>query len=464
MVVMKFGGTSVEDATAIRNLINIVRNELPHQPMVVVSACSGITNKLIATANAAAAGKTDEAFKILSLIKAHHHTVITDLNIVRKSDVLAQLDNYCSEIENMVRGVEITGELTARSLDTFSSFGELLSSMIIAPAMNDAGIKTQWIDARRLLITDDAFGKAQPLWDITAAKLSDICLPLLQSGTVVLTQGFIGSTKLGRTTTLGRGGSDYSASIFGSLLHAKNIQIWTDVDGVLTADPRIVPEAKRLKVMTFNEAAELAYYGAKVLHPATIQPAVSENISVFVLNSKHPESEGTLITSEVASQDGLIKSIAYKKGQAIVTVRTTKMLGTYGFLPNIFGVFTQHETPVDMIATSEISVSVTVSDVANLEKIVSDLKKIADVEVEKNVVIICVVGDNLKHTAGVAGRIFNAIRDINVRMISQGASDINVGFVVSESDLETVVRRLHHEFFADMMENEIFGNVLSAAK
>ncbi|NTV46100.1 MAG: lysine-sensitive aspartokinase 3 [Chlorobiales bacterium] len=465
MAIMKFGGTSVEDAVSMQNVINIVRLELKkHVPIVVSSACAGITNRLVTLSHAAAENRTEEAFKLAEEIKAHHLKLVREL--IKSESTQAELESmiikYVYEITALIKGVDIVGELTARSLDTFSAYGELFSTKILAAAMQEQGIPTHWQDAREILITDDNFGKAQPLWDITQKKLEELVLTKIEADVVVVTQGFIGATQAGKTTTLGRGGSDYSAAIFGALLNRSSIQIWTDVDGVLTCDPRLVPEARRLKVMTFSEAAELAYFGAKVLHPATIYPAVKKNVPVYVLNSKRPESEGTLITNDEEllkgmSYDGLIKSIAYKKGQVIVSLRSSQMLGTYGFLADIFRVFAENETPVDMISTSEVSLSLTISDTKHLGTLVSELKQYAEVEIEKDVAIVCVVGDNLRSSPGVAGRIFNAMRNVNIRMISQGASEINVGFVISEADLEPAVKSLHKEFFSEVSNSAIFA-------
>jgi len=462
---MKFGGTSVADAAAMENVINIVRGEIKATaPLVVSSACSGITNKLVALAHHAAEENCQEAFSLANEIKIHHQQVIDDLIQTEslKNELHESVDQYIDEINTLIKGVDIVGELTLRTLDAFYSYGELFSTGILATAMQERGIKVEWFDARQVLITDDNFGKAQPLWDITQKNLTMMMLPKLEAGIVLVTQGFIGSNRAGKTTTLGRGGSDYSAAIFGALLNRTSIQIWTDVDGVLTCDPRMIPEAKRLKVMTFGEAAELAYFGAKVLHPSTIHPAVKNNVPVYVKNSKRPESDGTLITNDPEllkgmTVRGMVKSIAYKKAQSIINVRSTNMLGTYGFLADVFRMFAEHETPVDMISTSEISVSLTISKTKNLDQIINNLKHYAEVDVEHNAAIVCVVGDKLRSSAGVSGRIFSALNGVNIRMISQGASEINVGFVISEKDLEKAVKALHNEFFSKVAGNEMFG-------
>ncbi|MCS7013936.1 MAG: lysine-sensitive aspartokinase 3 [Chloroherpetonaceae bacterium] len=466
MVVMKFGGTSVENAAAMRNVVEIVRREhlLSQQsgkaaPLVVTSACAGITNQLFALGQLAASGKKTESREALKAIKAHHQQVIADLLSGDTALLQAQLSELFEELSSIIRALTVIGELTPRLMDSIAANGELFSSLILAQAMQEAGLPAAWLDAREVLITDDHFGKAQPLDDEVRARAQTKVLPLLQAGKVVVTQGYIGATLVGQTTTLGRGGSDYSASIFGAALDAESIQIWTDVDGVMTCDPRLVPNAKRLKVMTFREAAELAYFGAKVLHPSTIRPAVQKNIPVYVLNSKRPHIEGTLITQSIQSFDGMVKSIAHKTGQVIINLTSTQMLDTYGFLYKVARVFADAQTPIDMISTSEVSISLTIGDTTNLERIIKELETIAEVEVERDVAIICVVGDNLRAAPGVAGRIFSTLAEagINIKMISQGASEINIGFVVAEQDAPAAVRALHREFFSEVKENAIFA-------
>jgi len=466
MVVMKFGGTSVEDAAAMRNVIEIVRREWQASrqfgegaPLVVTSACAGITNKLFALAELAASGKRTEAQDLLRSIKAHHDTLIYELLSSNTQALHRRLNELFDELSSIIKALDVIGELTPRLLDTIASNGELFSSLILADAMNESGIPTVWADARLILITDDNFGKAQPIQSLVDERAQAQLRPLLQSGRVVVTQGYIGSTVSGKTTTLGRGGSDYSASIFGAALGCKSIQIWTDVDGVMTSDPRIVPEAKRLKIMSFREAAELAYFGAKVLHPSTIRPAVQNNIPVYVLNSKRPHLEGTLITSSIKSFDGMVKSIAHKTGQVIINLTSTQMLDAYGFLYKVARIFADAQTPIDMISTSEVSISLTIGDTTRLAQLEKELSEIAEVDIERNVAIICVVGDNLRASPGVAGRIFStlATAGINVKMISQGASEINIGFVVAESDAAKAVQALHREFFSKVSENAIFA-------
>lgn len=456
MAVMKFGGTSVGNARAMQQAIDIVvREKLNGAPLVVLSACSGITNKLVRLAEASGRSALDEALLLAGEVRQHHIDLTAELIQAPElqAELEAKVEEYVAGLEMLARGVDIVGELTERSKDTFCSFGELLSTTIFAAAMKEQGHDAEWLDVRRVMITDDNHGFARPLGDICRENAGAIISPLLDAGTIVITQGYIGAALNGRTTTLGRGGSDYSAALLGAWLNANAIQIWTDVDGVMTCDPRLVPEARSIRIMTFSEAAELAYLGAKVLHPDTIAPAVEKNIPVWVLNTWHPDAKGTLITDDTErlsgmSYGGLVKSIAVKKGQCIINVRSNRMLGRYGFMAELFGAFSRYGVSIEMISSSEVSVSVTVDDTCFSEELLQDLRVLGQVDIEHRVATVSVVGDNLRMSKGVAGRIFSSLRDVNLRMISQGASEINVGFVVEENDVERAVNTLHHEFFS----------------
>ncbi|MDP8305991.1 MAG: lysine-sensitive aspartokinase 3 [Candidatus Chlorobium antarcticum] len=456
MAVMKFGGTSIGTAKAMRQAISIVAHqEQESTPLVVLSACSGITNKLLRIADASGNGSLDDALALAGEVRAHHLGLVDELLTDEgpKAELALKIDAIITRLELLVKGVEIVGELTERSRDMFCSFGELLSTTVFAAALQAAGINARWIDIRTIMITDDNFGFARPIEAECRARATAILGPLLGSGTTVVTQGYIGATADGRTTTLGRGGSDLSAALLGAWLHFSAIQIWTDVDGVMTCDPRVVPDARSIRVMTFSEAAELAYLGAKVLHPDTIAPAVEKNIPVFVLNTWHPDARGTVITNDPVrlsgmSYGGLVKSIAVKKGQGIINVRSNRMLGRHGFMNELFDVFARYAISVEMIATSEVSVSVTVDDTCFTDNLLRDLREFGEVDIEHGVATVSVVGDNLRMSRGVAGRIFGALTEVNLRMISQGASEINVGFVVGEHDVVAAVNALHREFFS----------------
>lgn len=451
MIVMKFGGTSVEDASAIINITGIVRKELPRKPVVMVSACAGITNQLLTTATLASHGKKEEALNTVAAIESRHKKIAKELF---EGDMLRFLHKHLSstaeELAALVNGVAVLGELTPRSLDTFAAYGERLSSFIIHHYFESQKLKSFWVDARSFMITDDRYTKAVPQFDRTERKLREIVLPKLNNHYVVVSQGFIGATAAGITTTIGRGGSDYSAAIVGALLDAEDIQIWTDVDGILTSDPSIVKNAKKIKVMSFNEAAELAYFGARVLHPETILPAVKKKIPVHVLNSKNPSSSGTVIVEKPKTDRRcVVKSIAYKEGITLISIVSSRMFLATGFLENVFDVFHKYETVVHTVATSEVSITATIDNVKHLPNIVRELKEFAAVTVAERKAIVCIVGDNLRNSPGLAVKMLAPISDVNINMISQGASEINLSFVIDEEHVDDVVEKLHRELFAN---------------
>ena len=434
MIVMKFGGSSVESIEAIERVAGIVRARADRQPVVVVSAVGKTTNRLLALARDAASGHRAEALAAVDSLRADHHRIAAHFGAA--PDIEAPFD----ELAELVRGLAVLGELTPRSLDAIASYGERLSSVIVARALH-----AQHIDAREYIVTDDRHTQAAPLFDQTYARLAQ-----LPRGGVLVLGGFIGASPLGVTTTLGRGGSDFSASIVGAGVDAEEIQIWTDVDGMLTCDPRIAPGGHRVKVISFAEAAELAYFGAKVLHPATVVPAIEKNIPVLILNSRRPEVEGTRITAQAIACHNIAKSIACKTGITVLNIASTRMLMAHGFLRRIFEAFDRFETAVDMVATSEVSVSLTIDNTDRLDRIVAELEQFAEVHVDRQQAIVCLVGDNIRHTPGVAARAFGALERVNIRMISQGASLLNLGFVVAESDLAKAVESLHAEFFSEL--------------
>jgi aspartate kinase len=466
---MKFGGTSVEDAAAIRRVIEIVRREVRRTPLVVVSACSGVTNDLTQAAQAVRDGDETRALSMLTGLRDRHRKLIEDL-CEKKGELLNAVDKLFDDLRNLIHGVYLLGELTNRSLDAITGCGEQFSSMIIHAAMEESGVPAALVDARRVMATDRSFGAAVPEAGKVAEGAAEFFLPPLNRGMAVVTQGFIGAAEDGTPTTIGRGGSDLSASMFGSVLDAEEIQIWTDVDGMMTADPRIIPEARPIGVLSFDEASELAYFGAKVLHPRTILPAVRKNIPVRVLNSRRPDFSGTLIVEQKsrpcsasrlrdeaghgseppARRDpGVIKSIACKRGIVVINVGSSRMLMAHGFLASLFSIFAKYEKSVDVVATSEVSVSLTVDSEERLPEITAELEKIGDTRAARNKAIICVVGEGMKHTPGIAARIFGALAGakVNIEMVSEGASEINLTIVVDEKDVERAVRVLHEEFF-----------------
>lgn len=456
MIVMKFGGTSVEDATAIRRLTAIVRKQIHRRPLVAVSAMGKTTNGLLECARLAAEDNLTEALRKLESIALHHYDAISELAPAEEVESLKMaLEERFDGIRIALHEIAEIGEVSSEYSDAVSANGELLSSTVVAAAFRGDGIDGRWIDIRQAMKTNAEFTRAAVDFTATDPLLKDLFAPALAEGGVPVTQGFIGSTGDGRTTTIGRGGSDYSAAIIGAALDAEEIQIWTDVDGIMTTDPGIVPESAKVRIISFAEASELAYFGARVLHPSTLLPAMKNDIPVRVCNSRRDEVEGTAIVRTAPQSRALAKAIAFKRGITIVNVASDRMLMAYGFLAKIFEVFARHETPVDMVATSEVSVSMTLDDTRNLEAILTDLRELGEVKVETDQALICVVGDRLKYTPGLAAKIFSGLSDINVSMISHGASAINVSFIVDGDEVERAVRALHQTLF-EILDDETF--------
>jgi aspartate kinase len=440
MIVMKFGGSSVESAAAIGKVAEIVRARLDRKPVVVVSAMGKTTNKLLAIASDAVSGRREQALDSLTDLRGSHLREASGLGVT------VEIEAHFLELSELVKGLAVMGELTPRATDAIGSYGERISSIIITAYFNHAGIPATHVDSRSVIVTDRRHMQAAPLFAESNAKLATTIPPLAREKVVVM-GGFIGSTEDGVTTTLGRGGSDYTAAIVGAGIGAKEIQIWTDVDGMLTADPRILAGGYRVETCSFAEAAELAYFGAKVLHPATVLPAIEKNIPVRILNSRRPEVEGTLIVAEAPASSAPIRSIACKTNITLVNIVSTRMLMAHGFLRRIFEVFDRFATPVDMLATSEVSVSLTIDNTVALPAIRAEIEQFAETSTEESLAIVCLVGENIRKIPGTTARVFTALKDINVRMVSQGASLLNISLVVPAADLHRAVESLHREFF-----------------
>ncbi len=459
MIVMKFGGTSVQDEVAISRAIQAVIRELPQRPVVVLSALGKATNQLLEIARRASSGEREAALSISEELMRHHMTVANRLTSASLlSETEEQLDLFFLEIANIIQGLFLLGECTPRSQDAIASFGERMSTWIFSQALREKGYAVELLDSRQLIKTDDQFTRAVVQQEISFKNIREAVAPAVEQGKIAVLQGFIGSTLDGVTTTIGRGGTDYTASLVGAAAEAQDIQIWTDVPGILTTDPRIVREALKIKAISFNEASELAYFGAKVLHPSTLLPAIHENIPIHVCDSSKIDQPGTFISADAVPSRTPVKSIACKRGITVVNIHSTRMLLAYGFLSGIFEVFEKHRTVVDVVSTSEVSVSLTIDSTERLEQIISDLQTFGEADFESNMAIICIVGDNVRYAKGIASRVFGAVEDLNVRMISQGASRINLTFLVDEDNMEETVRRLHAEFFRDP-DPEVFENV-----
>jgi aspartate kinase len=449
-IVMKFGGTSVGDAKAIGRVADIVRGRVPQRPVVVVSAMARVTDQLLQMARAAGSGDRKNALTLARELRERHYNTAGEL---LGTGVFTQfhsdLGTEFEELEELLRGISAVGELTPRTSDHVASFGEVLSSKLVTAALSAHGIDASLVDSRDCIVTDESFTRAAPLFDETNGKLRELVQPILDHGRVPVMGGFIGSTRSGVTTTIGRGGGDFSAAIVGAGLGAERIEIWTDVDGMMTTDPNICPDARRIKVISFDEAAELAYFGAKVLHPATVLPAIQKNIPVYILNSRNASCEGTRITARAPHCKNFFKAIAAKKRITIVDVAAPRMLLAHGFLKSIFEAFDRHRIPVDVVSTSEVSVSLTVDSNESIPALAADLARLADVKYEGRKAIVCLVGENLREVPGIAAHVFGELSDVKIRMISQGASEINLTFVIDEDQVPAVVQRLHKTFFAD---------------
>ena len=453
---MKFGGTSVEDATAIDRIAGIVKGRLADHPVVVVSAMSKVTDGLLAMAASAGKGDSDQAVQLCHQVRERHFTTAGELlGTGLFTQIHSNLQGEFEALEQLLRGISAVGELTPRTSDYVVSFGERLSSIVVTAAFVARDIPATLLDARKVIITDKQHGKAIPQVEDINLALQAHAQPLIAGGRVPVMGGFIGSTREGITTTIGRGGSDFSAALVGAGLDATRIEIWTDVDGMKTTDPRICPDAHRIKVISFDEAAELAYFGAKVLHPATVLPAVEKNIPVLVLNSRNPTNEGTRIVARTPKSRTLFKAIAAKQRITIIEIVAARMLMAHGFLAAVFEIFDRHRCPIDIVSTSEVSISVTVDSNEAIPAIAAELEKLAYVKFSGRQAIICLVGESIRERPGVAAQVFDAVKAINVRMISQGASEINMSFVVEESDVPAAIQKLHARFFTDL-DPEVF--------
>ena len=447
MIVAKFGGTSVADAAAITRTVNIIRGCVDRQPVVVVSALAGTTNALIAAAEQAATGHLVTAIAQVEAMRDRHLGVVTELlgDGEEALDIAAEESMLFDELAHLAEALSVLGYLTPRSLDMISSLGEQLSAPIVTAALRRAGIDAVLVDGRDVMITDDSYGRAEPLPDLIAAAAREQLAPLIRAGKVPVLGGYIGATANGVTTTLGRGGSDYTASLIGAALEADAIEIWTDVDGLLSADPRVVQGVRLIEHIRFDEAAELASFGAKVLHPNTISPAVKRGIPVFIFNSLRPEGTGTRITFDAPRLP--VRAIAGKNNVVVVKVRSPRMLAAPGALRAIFEVFERNRTSVDVVATSEVSVSLTVDDDLHLDAVVAQLRAFGDVSVERGRGIVALVGAGLGESSPTMAAALTAIGDVRLHMLSLSATGINLTLIVDGDQVKPVMQRLHAQFF-----------------
>jgi aspartate kinase len=449
VIVVKFGGTSVGDAEAIERTAAIVKGRLDRQPIVVVSALGGATNSLLAIGEQSAKGHLIGALRGVESLRDRHFQQCEKLlgTSAEASEVAAEMSATFDELASLAEALSVLGHATPRSFDTIAAFGEQLSSHLVASFFKLRGIPAEHIDARDVFVTDDNFMGAEPQTDSIAEASRELVLPLIKEGKVPVMGGFIGRTREGITTTLGRGGSDYSASLLGAALHADAIEIWTDVDGMLTADPRVVKGSRLIEQIRFDEASELASFGAKVLHPNTIAPAVRLGIPVFIYNSRNPGGKGTRITFDAPRR--AVSAIAGKGNIVLVKVAAAKMLFAKGFLRKVFEIFERNGVSVDVVATSEISVSVTVDDPSGLDSLVVDLATLGDVSVERDRAIVAVVGGAISEDGAAMGRAIAALDGIKVHMMSLSATGINLTIIVDGEQLNPAMERLHNAFFSD---------------
>ena len=461
VVVMKFGGTSVEDATAIRRLIGIVQGRLGARPVVVVSALARVTDQLLEAGNAAAAGHLGSALAIVRSIYVRHEQLADSLVDESAYSALdGELRGEFRELESLLHDLEASRQLDLKSQDHLLGFGECFSSRLVKEALCQAGISATHVDARACIVTDARHGGASPVWDVTEQRLQERVSPLLESGRVPVLGGFIASTCDGVPTTLGRGGSDFSAAIVGAALCAARVEIWTDVDGIMTTDPKLCSDARVIRKMSFDEAAELAHFGAKMLHPATLAPAMRENISVYVLNSRRPEGEGTEILAR-AKTGNPVSAITAKRKVAAVEIESAGGVDSE-FLRAVSAVFDRHSCSVDLMALSLGRMSLLVDSTVALPRIAADLRGVAEVRWENHKALVCLVGENIRRHPDMASRVFAAVSDMDVRVVSQGASDRTISFLVEEANVEESVQRLHGIFFPRPEPVRDWGGISSA--
>jgi aspartate kinase len=443
MKVLKFGGISVKDAATIKKLkdILLLDNE---KKLVVVSAFFGVTDLLTELVDSLKRKNYDTSSQIAHKIESMCLEIVKDLGSCRNS--VTFINEQFSQIQTLIPALALLGEITNRSVDMFLSVGEKISSFVVADYLNSAGIRTGFIDACRIIVTDSTHTRASVDLEKTKDAVQKTVVPLFEQNSVVITAGFIAADPSGAVTTLGRGGSDYSASILSVCLQAQVLEIWKEVDGIMTTDPRIVSNALPVASLSYAEASELAFFGAKVLHPKTIRAAIMEGIPVIVKKTSDPSFPGTAI-NRTTGLTGKVKAIAFHKNVTIINICSEKMLGTYGFLSRVFDIFTKYKTPVDMISTSEINISVTVDANELIENITGELSAFSSVTTTENVSIVSLVGEGIKFTSGVAGRSFGALKEVNILMVGMGASDANISIIVDQSDMERCVSLLHYEFF-----------------
>jgi len=449
---MKFGGTTVGDAFAFKRVVEIIQSHAVSPRIVVVSAMSGVTDALLTSAEMANRGETGAAIDNLNEHFERHLRVARGLDEKEYRELETLIDRTRREIADKLTQ-PLCDSMRPISQNMIAAYGEYLSANLLTALLRASGVPASYVDARSCIITDEEPNCASPLLEETEQHTRATLVPILKAGDVPVLGGFIGATLKGTTTTLGRGGSDYTAALVGAAIRAREIQIWTDVDGVLTADPRVVESAYTVAQLSYAEASELAYFGAKVLHPKTIQPATKYDIPLRICNSRTPDAFGTLVSAEPETTSRTLKAIAHKTGVTTVKVTSGRFVGAYGFLRRIFEIFDRYRTVVDVVSTSEVSLSLSLDDISALPSILRELQQIGSVEFKTHRAVVCVVGEGLSGAPRITAAVFDSIKNIPVSLISQGVSSSNLTFVVDQEHVKWVVTRLHERFFESRKES-----------
>lgn len=450
MIVMKFGGSSVKDAVSIARVIKIIQEHLQLNPVIVVSAMGKTTRNLLAAGALAAQGKTGEAREQLAAIEAYHRAELSPLVEEHKNSPLySLLAGYFSEMHDLVKALAILKEFSPRSQDALAAYGELLSSSILAAGLESRGVEAPWFDSRTLMITDDHFTAAEPVEETAQARMQAALLPELERGRTPVMQGYIGATPAGATTTLGFEGSDFTAAFVGAALRVTAIQIWKDVPGLMSADPAVVSEAQTVPTATFDEMAELTYYGAKLLHPRAVWPAAQKRIPVQILNSWHPQDAGTIIQESAPAASQGVRSIAFKQGLVLVHIVSNRQKPVAEFMKGVLEVLDRHRVTPDLTAFSSLHYRAALDAKFPFERFLPELQRLGRVEIARGKASICLVGQGLIEQPGVAASALGAIADLPLDIISQGSSPNSLSMVLDETLLETGLKRIHHQFFQD---------------
>jgi len=450
MIIMKFGGTSIEDIPSIERVVKIIGSRLEQYPVVVNSAMGKTTRKLLNIARLSAEGMDEDALLRLDEIREYHFDMARGLiSDFEDSDARITLERYFEELQRLLGGLSILQELTPRSQDRILSYGELVATTIIASTLQSRGINARWLDARDFIITDERFTRARPVDELTLRGIQEKVRPLVLSGHVPVIQGFIGSTRGGATTTLGFEGSDFTAALAGAALDVSNIEIWKDVNGIMTADPRIFAGARTVRNISFEEASELTLFGAKVLHPGTIEPARRKDIPVNIYNSRQPDAGGTTITANANNGTNIVKSIAYNMPVCIINIVSDSHVDPAGFLRSVFDILDREGIVPCVVTTAGAGIAMAVSASEDMEHAMDELTRLGTVNIAGEKASISLVGENIRTTHYFAPVVFQNLEDVNIYMVAQGASPISLTFVVNESDVSSVIARLHEAFFRD---------------